>query len=558
MATTPPATPADQLDQLLDAYAGAGVVTQDLLKLTETQRAAYLASLAAAGGDITARAQLNTLINLREAKGPIFALFVGDSLTFGNNDNINGVLGAGSYATQVAWRSKGRIVTRKNIGIPGQNSTQIVQRFADEGLFAPGIEVAFLLQGTNDLIQSVAQTTTVRNDRLAIRAIKARGLRAIVIAIPPNNANGAGANALNVAKQAVAIAEGAIWIDPWGAARASDGTYVSGASADGIHPNQIQCAMAAEVILADAQIVPLLPRYGILSVLSNGELNNPISAFDGTYTGGLGPTPNGFSSYGSAGASSSVAPDPVSGVNLMTINSGPTGGAVVQSNSLNISALAGRRISFSGRVRSVGLQASGGTFSIDIKGFNDAAETTSLNFIPLGGLTVDGDGCFYAEYQLPAGATTAQVTAQIQGVTSGGASVTFGELTLRVVPDFQGLDTRTNRQPERIRHLSASTTVTIDDAIILVDATAGPVTITLPDPRVVGYGFGPYAANYQRRTTSSGLRYTIKKIDSSANAVTVAGPAGATFEGATTLSLTTQWQAANLLSAKAGLFVKNA
>lgn len=167
--------------------------------------------------DVLARSALS----LREAKGPIMALFVGDSVTFGDNDNNANAIGASSYASQLCWRSNGRIVCRKNIGIPGQTSTQIVQRLVDEGLTLPELDVVFLLQGTNDLIQSLPVATVVRNDRQAIRAIRSRRLRAIVLAVPPNDANGAGANALNAAKKANAPACGAIWIDPWGAVRAA-------------------------------------------------------------------------------------------------------------------------------------------------------------------------------------------------------------------------------------------------------------------------------------------------------------------------------------------------
>jgi len=76
-----------------------------------------------------------------------------------------------------------------------------------------------------------------------------------------------------------------------------------------------------------------------------------------------------------------------------------------------------------------------------------------------------------------------------------------------------------------IKTVTGHYTVTIEDYTILVDATGGAVTINL--------------------LTAVGIKgriYKIKKIDSSANAVTV-DPAGTeTIDGAATASLTSQWQ----------------
>lgn len=157
---------------------------------------------------------------------------------------------------------------------------------------------------------------------------------------------------------------------------------------------------------------------------------------------------------------------------------------------------------------------------------------------------------------MPAGASSAAVTLTLVGVASGtGVTVSLGELSVRPT-EMLGLDTRGNRRPNRIRHLSSSTTLSLDDAIVLVDATAGAVTINLPSAGVNYYGYGPYASIYQRRTPGSGLDYMIVRIDASANAVTVAAPASTTIEGASSITLASQWAKVRLLAAKPGLFVK--
>lgn len=84
---------------------------------------------------------------------------------------------------------------------------------------------------------------------------------------------------------------------------------------------------------------------------------------------------------------------------------------------------------------------------------------------------------------------------------------------------------------------SAVTTITVDTTlttahnIVLVDASTGAVTLTLPAAAV-------YA----------GPGYTIKKIDASANAVTIDGSGAETIDETTTRILTMQYDAVEVMS----------
>lgn len=82
-----------------------------------------------------------------------------------------------------------------------------------------------------------------------------------------------------------------------------------------------------------------------------------------------------------------------------------------------------------------------------------------------------------------------------------------------------------NRNHLQTRLVNASAAATADNDVILVDATAGVVTITLPD--AVG---------------NKNLHLSIKKIDSSANAVTIATTNSQLIDGASTQTIPTQWQ----------------
>lgn len=77
-----------------------------------------------------------------------------------------------------------------------------------------------------------------------------------------------------------------------------------------------------------------------------------------------------------------------------------------------------------------------------------------------------------------------------------------------------------------IRSTSSSITADFNDGMILVDATGGARTITL-----------------KAATNMAGKVYVVKKVDASANTVTVDGNGAETVDGAATYVLTVQWQA---------------
>ena len=79
-------------------------------------------------------------------------------------------------------------------------------------------------------------------------------------------------------------------------------------------------------------------------------------------------------------------------------------------------------------------------------------------------------------------------------------------------------------------------TVTANDGVIECDATTGAITLTLP--AVSG--------------AVAGTTYTLKKTDSSANAVIFDGNASETIDGATTVQTTTQWSSITIIRNTAG------
>lgn len=89
----------------------------------------------------------------------------------------------------------------------------------------------------------------------------------------------------------------------------------------------------------------------------------------------------------------------------------------------------------------------------------------------------------------------------------------------------QGLNLRGSGVAYQIRAVTASETLRQSDHLIVVDATAGAVTLTLPPTATLGPGFA----------------YQVRKTDSSANAVTVDANGAETIDGATTKVISQRW-----------------
>lgn len=88
------------------------------------------------------------------------------------------------------------------------------------------------------------------------------------------------------------------------------------------------------------------------------------------------------------------------------------------------------------------------------------------------------------------------------------------------------------------RTVTTSGNVVSGDYLIIADATAGAITMTLPPAALV-----------------PGRIYAFKRINSGANAVIVDGYAAETIDGATTHTLTPQWNSVTIMSNGTAWFI---
>lgn len=142
-----------------------------------------------------------------------------------------------------------------------------------------------------------------------------------------------------------------------------------------------------------------------------------------------------------------------------------------------------------------------------------------------GGTTSGNSGAL----SIDAGAVTSGTTGTISVGATNASAVTVGRAgitsTIAGVTDLTGA---TNLGA--IATVSGNTTLDATYSNVLVDASGGPVTLTLPA-----------AASSTRRV------YTIKKIDSSVNSVVIDGNGAETIDGAATVSLVTQYESLRIV-----------
>ena len=86
--------------------------------------------------------------------------------------------------------------------------------------------------------------------------------------------------------------------------------------------------------------------------------------------------------------------------------------------------------------------------------------------------------------------------------------------------------------PNAVRTITTTATLALRDTAVYADATAGAVMVNLPSANLA----------------TVGKVYTIKKIDASANAVTVDAAGGDLIDGAGTYPLGAQWDAITVQS----------
>ena len=516
-------------------------------------------------------------------KQPMRCVALGDSITNGSSDHVNGVYGSNVYWNVMQWQSGAQIVFVRNAGFPSQPSSTIVNRFFDEVLpYRP--DAMFLMQGTNDVSSitgsgqftyAIVAAAMLANEAACISAALGSGIIPVIVAVPPRGISSSPQSAfatytkaLNVARGLQAQAMGAIYVDIWTPLADPINLWYNNTTwtPDGVHPSPAAAQIIASTILASIPTL-LAPTSRPRAIIRN-DTASPFSNPLFFSTGGTQADQTTF--YGTiAGKTTSIVSDTFANGNWYRI-SWPAGtattSAYLDSSTTPITQFRGKKVAFSGRLRTSGMAASGSLVGIKVLFYNAAGASISPSIVPIngsdfsldspGGISGQG-GVFYMEQYVPASAATVKFQIQYTPGSTGSGTVysdiaEFVMYDIRYSPGF--VETRSSKSPRRILVVSANYVVNFDDDLILVNAAAGSVVITLPPVNVNSYTTNGQPS-YGIGLPGSGSQYEIIKTDSSANSVTITAGSGDNIQGSSTQLLSTQWAKTTVCAIDSNLWI---
>jgi hypothetical protein len=168
---------------------------------------------------------------------------VGDSITAGKDLGVDSLDTPGA----TSW-SNGQTAARLDLlggwAVPGTTTADM-----RANVVPTPADVLVLLGGTNDPARGIPCETTVANLRGISDTVGAR--TTLLVAIPPNDADPAGRDALNAHLAALAGQAGWRFVDPWTTVD-WNGAWTPGATVEGIHPTPEVAYNIGRVITAQA------------------------------------------------------------------------------------------------------------------------------------------------------------------------------------------------------------------------------------------------------------------------------------------------------------------
>lgn len=536
---------------------------------------------------------------------PIYRyIHLGDSLTQGSTAAFSANFGGWDLTWQVAMASNGALLPVRNAGVAGQASPRITARVVRDVLkWAP--DVVGVTMGTNDVI-GLNSSANIAGNLAAVHAVlKSAGVFFYFTTIPPYAARAALVDTVNGIIRDFCTTNGVPLVDFYAEVNdpANPGNWLANYSSDGIHPLARVSWLWAQA--AWTTLSPSLtstrkhqrPRVLDASNLlfPSGGVNaqglpNTATNIDGlfnnyrTYAAGGYSLPlpylwnNVYTSSGTAptasGAISQVAD--VAG-NLHTLTAAPNGAGAVTATAIlsGLGHYQGRRMRLSWLMGLAGFDAQNTNAALAAGGSLRAyvglkATCRDNNSAAIGSITytdpVDPgaslwDGASLAlstnwsanvdllsydlsrrpmnfEFNVAPGTESIyiELTVTFSAAASGSVTIEHGEYALVDVGPAQfPMLVAEASDFTCYRTFSAAAAMTGGTAIktryFRCNATSAAFTVTLP------------AANLCR-----GVMLQFKKVDGTANAVTIAANGAETIDGAGTYGLATQYKHVRLMS----------
>lgn len=232
-------------------------------------------------------------------------------------------------------------------------------------------------------------------------------------------------------------------VDAYTALADVNGVYLAGMSDDGLHPNAEGHKQIVIRTLADG-VAEIFPKNTLVhTIRSTDDLNNLLN--DGTINQGLFTSDSNSDGIADgltqSGTSVNILVAPVPTDQLlgnwqqMTVAAGNTASLSKSFTGWSV----GDKLAVAARIQTSNMVASAATFSLGVQasipGGLTLSDTTSVTSTPNGinsWLAADlTDGEVYVEFTISAGTTQLSFQASISSVTSGTATLRFGEATVR-------------------------------------------------------------------------------------------------------------------------------
>lgn len=223
---------------------------------------------------------------------------IGDSILAGGYDGS-------SFYKRTGWLG-GDVRLLGNFAVAGKRSDEVLATQVAQAI-ATGASHCLVQVGTNDISQSIAETT-LRTNLIAIwTTLRQAGIEPIDVALLPNSNAGSAAKAAgdNLWRKLYCRANGIRHVDAWPLLANSDGTgaYASGFAFDSIHPNSVAQKVIAGAVKGlfpfSAPPVLALVDDGTFSSMPNtrSAVENAVSFTDTNADG----VPNNFNAVPGGG-----------------------------------------------------------------------------------------------------------------------------------------------------------------------------------------------------------------------------------------------------------------
>lgn len=354
---------------------------------------------------------------------------LGDSLTLSADTNQGHF---NSFPFMMEVLSKGGMRLLRNAGLFGDRSDGFLSRVATQVIpYRP--DICFVEGFTNDSLNGYSTATTLANLAAIKTALWNAGTEMVFIQAPPLGSSAGAFRASQETRNAACRA----WcernrvkhINPWEfVTDPATGWYLSGSTADQIHPNNTLYATMAQTVINSMAIPASVGSLSSSPVDAANMVTNPFFLNGTTLPTGWSDISGTNNATIAIAAPSGWTQTPMG--NCFTISQAGTGTGIRTVRALP-AAVAGRLYRFSCRFKSVNCLATGFQYGAFLQAIDSGFSPIGTGYRPVYSWSNDMEGVIRSEFV--ADANAAYISVGLYGSNAGataGGSVSFSQVCL--------------------------------------------------------------------------------------------------------------------------------